>query len=206
LFPGSLEANVNYLESVRCEGPGGQLPELETPEHRWFAVRVRSNFERMTAVHLRHRGYQEFVPTYSVRSRWSDRVKSVEKPLFPGYVFCSLDPDRRLPVLATPGVLHILGIGKEPVPVDEREIEAVWKTVRSGLLVRPQPFLEIGERVIVEAGPLAGVEGIITQFKGSYRLAVSVTLLQRSIVAEIEREWIRPLGKKCEPKPSKIRM
>jgi transcription antitermination factor NusG len=163
--------------------------------HRWFAVRVRSNFERTTAVHLRQRGYQEFVPTCTARTRWSDRIKNVEKPLFPGYVFCSLDPERRLPVLATPGVLHILGIGREPLPVDQREIESVWAAVRSGLTVRPWPFLQVGERVVLERGPLTGIEGTVNQFKGTYRLIVSVSLLQRSIAAEIEREWIRPVGK-----------
>ena len=86
-----------------------------------------------------------------------------------------------------------MGIGKEPVPVDELEIEAVWATLRSGLWVRPFPFLEVGQRVVVERGPLAGVEGFVTEFKGAYRLVVSIGLLQRSIAAEIEREWTRPV-------------
>lgn len=131
---------------------------------------------------------------YTARIRWSDRVKTVEKPLFPGYVFCGFDPHRRLPILTTPGVLHIVGFGKEPVPVDDVELEAVRATLRSGLLVRPWPFLQVGERVVVERGPLAGVEGRISQFKGAFRLVVSISLLRRSIAAEIERGWIRPVS------------
>jgi transcription antitermination factor NusG len=109
-------------------------------------------------------------------------------------VFCSFDPNRRLPVLATPGVLGILGIGKEPMAVQEKELEAVWTTVNSGLRVGPWPFLEVGQRVLVERGPLSGIEGVVTRFKGTYRLAISMSLLQRSIFAEVEREWIRPCG------------
>lgn len=165
---------------------------------RWFALRVKSNFERTTALHLRERGYEEFLPTYTARSRWSDRIKAVEKPLFPGYVFCNFNPSLRLPVLTTPGVLHIVGIGKEPVPVDRRELTAVWATLQSGLLLRSWPFLQVGERVVVERGPLMGVEGVVTHLKGTYRLVVSITLLQRSIAAEIEREWIRPLHRGVE--------
>jgi transcription antitermination factor NusG len=160
--------------------------------HPWFALRVKSNFERTAALHLRQRGYTEFLPMYESRTRWSDRVKSAERPLFPGYVFCSFDPQRRLPVLSSPGILHVVGIGKEPIPIDDHELEAVKLTLRSGLLVKPWPFLQVGERVVVERGPLAGVEGLVAQFKGAYRLVVSITLLQRSIAAEIDRDWIRP--------------
>ena len=162
--------------------------------HPWFALRVKSNFERTAALHLGQRGYTQFLPMYESRTRWSDRVKSVERPLFPGYVFCSFDPQRRLPVLSSPGILHVVGIGKEPIPIDDRELEAVRLTLRSGLLVKPWPFLQVGQRVVVERGPLAGVEGLVAQFKGAFRLVVSITLLQRSIAAEIDRDWIRPVA------------
>ena len=168
------------------------LPLKLSKSHPWFALRVKSNFERTTAMHLHDRGYQEFVPTYIARSSWSDRVKKVEKPLFPGYVFCNFDPYHRLPILTSPGVLQIVGIGREPVPIPDAEIDAVWRTVRSGLLVSPLPFIRVGERVAVERGPLAGVEGIVEQLRGTYRLLVSIDLLGRSVAAEIEKDWIRP--------------
>jgi transcription antitermination factor NusG len=162
-------------------------------EGQWFALRVKSNFERTTTLHLRQRGYQGFLPTYTTHKRWSDRIKTVEKPLFPGYVFSNFDPNRRLPILTTPGVLHIVGFGKEPLPIDTNELEAVWATLRSGVLVRPWPYLQVGERVTVERGPLAGVEGLVQRLKGAFRLVVSITILQRSIAAEVDREWIRPV-------------
>jgi hypothetical protein len=86
--------------------------------------------------------------------------------------------------------------------VDEQELESLWCTLRSGLLTQPHPYLEKGERVTVERGPLAGVEGIITEFKGSFRLVVAVTLLQRAVSAEMERDWIRPIRRSQSSTPA----
>jgi transcriptional antiterminator NusG len=159
----------------------------------WFAVRVRSNHERIAAAHLRERGYEEFSPSWKTERRWSDRTKEMDQFLFPGYVFCRLNPSDRLPVLTAPGVVDLLGFGKIPAPVPDHEIEAIRRMVQSGLLVMPWPFLELGHRVLIERGPLAGVEGILDEVKGKCRLVVSVQLLQRSVSAEVDRNWIRPL-------------
>ena len=167
----------------------------------WFAIRVKSNFEWKTAAILREKGFTEFVPTYKARIRWSDRLKETIKPLFPGYVFCRFDPDLRLPVIATPGVLHVVGHGKTPVPVEDREIESISATVRSGLLTMPWPFLRVGDRVRVEVGALAGIEGILVKIKNAYRLVISIILLQRSIAAEVDLESICPLRQRTASVP-----
>lgn len=160
----------------------------------WFAVRVRSNHERVAAAHLRERGYEEFSPSWKTERRWSDRTKEMDQFLFPGYVFCRLNPSYRLPVLTAPGVVDLVGFGKIPAPIPDQEIENVRQMVQSGLLVMPWPFLELGHRVLIERGPLAGVEGILAEMKGKCRLVVSVQLLQRSVSAEIDRNWIRPIA------------
>lgn len=159
----------------------------------WYAVRVKSNCERTVATLLDQRGYQRFLPTCKVRTRWSDRIKTADRILFPGYVFCSFNTNDRLPILSTPGVLHVVGVGKEPAPVPEIEMQALWTTLQSGVTVGPWPYLQSGDWVVVERGALAGVEGIVTHVKGGYRLVVSIALLQRSIAAEIDRDWVRPL-------------
>jgi transcription antitermination factor NusG len=159
----------------------------------WFAVRVRSNHERIAAAHLRERGYEEFSPAWKTKRNWSDRTKEVDQFLFPGYVFCRLNPLNRLSVLTAPGVVDLVGFGKIPAPIPDHEIENVRQMVQSGLFVMPWPFLELGRRVLIERGPLAGVEGILDEVKGKCRLVVSVQLLQRSVSAEVDRDWIRPL-------------
>jgi len=147
----------------------------------------------MVALMARNKGFEEFLPLYRARRRWSDRQKETEFPLFPGYVFCRLDPQHRLPILTIPGVVHVVGIGKTPVPIEEREITAIQAAVRSGLSAEPWPFLEAGQRVRLEEGPLAGLEGILVGSAKQHRIVVSVTLLKRSVAVAIERHWVRPL-------------
>ena len=161
----------------------------------WFALRVRSNCEKMAASMLRGKGYPEFLPLYRKASRWSDRIKNVELPLFPGYVFARFDVCKRLPVLTVPGVMHIVGIGKAPEPVDDAELNAIQRFVASGLPVEPWPFLRAGEAVRVERGSLSGLEGILLEIKNSYRLVVSLSLLQRSVAVEIDRDCVAPMVK-----------
>jgi len=143
---------------------------------------------------LRGKGYEEFLPLYRSRRRWSDRVKQLDLPLFPGYLFCRFDPhDRLLPILTTPGMIGIVGAGRTPIPVPDEEIEAVRRILRSGLAAQPWPFLGAGCAVYIERGPLAGLQGVITKADKVDRLIVSVNLLQRSVAVEIDRDWARPV-------------
>lgn len=160
--------------------------------NRWFALRVKSRAEKIVSLMARHKGFEEFLPLYQSRRRWSDRVKSVELPLIPGYVFCRLNPEHRLPLLTIPGVLHLVGIGKVPVPIEDSEIAAIQAAVRSGLWAEPWPFLEVGQRVELRDGPLAGLEGFLIDVRKQHRVVVSVSLLQRSVAVEIERDWVKP--------------
>jgi len=170
------------------------LPSIvDSVANQWFAVRVRSNQERTAVAHLRERGYEEFAPCYKTERMWSDRKKQIDQYLFPGYVFCRLNPNDRLPVLTAPGVVDLVGFGRIPTPIPEDEIERVRKMVESGLLVSPFPFVKVGETILIERGPLAGVEGILVEEKGRYRLVVSINLLQRSVSAEVDRQSVRPV-------------
>jgi transcription termination/antitermination protein NusG len=160
----------------------------------WFALRVRSNHERVAALHLRDRGFEEFSPTFKAERQWSDRKKQIDQFLFPGYVFCRLNPEDRLPVLTIPGAVGLVGFGKGPTAIPENEIESVRKMVGAGLLVGPWPFIAAGQSVVIERGPLRGVEGVLEEIKKGFRLVVSVNLLQRSVCAEVDRNWVRPVG------------
>jgi len=160
----------------------------------WYGLHVRANCEQITSTALRGRGLNPFVPSYKMRRRWSDRLKEVELPLFPGYVFCRLNVANRLPVLTAPGVKGIVGIGKAPAPIEESEIEAIRAVVASGLQPHSYPFMHAGDRVRVHDGPLRGVEGVVTSLEGREHLVVSITLLQRSLSVEMEPFWVRRLA------------
>ncbi len=158
----------------------------------WYAVRTRSNFEARVADGLTARDCENFLPTYRTRRRWSDRVRESDTPLSNGYVFCRFEPSQRLPIVTTPGVVHIVSAGSEPIVVDDSEIQRVRTFLQSNLPVGPWPFLKAGQPVRLTHGPLAGAEGIIQQVKDGYRLVTSITLLQRSVAVEIDRDWVQP--------------
>jgi transcription antitermination factor NusG len=160
----------------------------------WFAIRVKPNFEKRVATALRSRGLEECLPMYQIRRRWSDRFKIIECPLFAGYVFCRLSLDHRVPISTMPGFLYIVSINNRPTPVDETEMADIQAVQRSGLAALPWPTLAIGQRVRVEEGPLRGLEGILQQIGKQNRIAVSITLLNRGVSVQIEREWIKPVG------------
>lgn len=159
-------------------------------EPLWYAVTVKPRHEKTVAQHLRLRSIEEFLPLYQARHRWSDRSQLVDLPLFTGYVFCRFGKAERLRVLNTPSITSIVGFAGNDAPVPESEIAAVRDLLVSGLPVEPWPYLRIGERVRIESGAMAGVEGILIREKSRLRVVVSVDLLQRSVAAEIDRDML----------------
>jgi transcription antitermination factor NusG len=154
----------------------------------WFALRVRPKHEKAVATNLSMLGLEEYVPLHRVRRLWSDRVKVLDTPLFPGYVFCRFAYADRLRVLNSPGVDSIVGCGKTEVPVDDSEIAAVRTLVASGRPLAHLPFLRIGQGVLIERGPLAGIRGVVLREQSAWRVVVSVEALDRSIAVEVDRE------------------
>jgi len=106
-------------------------------------------------------------------------------------MFCCFDLfDRSVPIVSSPGVIRIVGVGKTPVPLDDTEIAAIQKAVSSGLEIKPCPHLQVGKAVRIGYGSLSGIEGILIAVKKGHRLILSVTLLQRSVSVEVDSAWI----------------
>jgi transcription antitermination factor NusG len=160
---------------------------------RWYALHVRRRFEKFVENQLSDKGFETFVPTYVSKRKWSDREKTLSLPLFPSYVFCRLNLNNRLPILTTPGVNCLLGVGRSPTAVDEIEIAALRQVVESETPTQPSPYVSVGETIQVEEGPLKGLIGIVVRIRGSHRLIISVSLLMRSISIEIDRTFVRSL-------------
>jgi transcription elongation factor/antiterminator RfaH len=166
----------------------------------WYVLQCRVRKESMISAQLEGQGFECFLPKYKSIREWSDRKKVVEQPLFPGYVFCKFDYTQRRPVVLTPGVLQVVGCGKAPIPVEQKEIEAIQLAVASELPSQPWPYMEVGERVRIHTGKLAGLEGILINFKGNHRVVLSVSLLQRSVALEVDLAWIASLEKTRDAK------
>jgi Transcription antiterminator len=165
--------------------------QTDTPS--WYALSAKSRHEKAVARHLELQELEVFLPLSVTLHNWSDRKKKVELPLFCGYVFCRFGYSDRLRVLNTPGVVSIVGFGRQDIPIDEGEIEVVRRLVSSGHRVGPWPYLHAGDRVRIQAGALAGIEGMLVREKTTARVVVNVELLQRSISVEVDRDVLSPV-------------
>ncbi len=165
-------------------------PQCLSNVSSWFAVRVKPNHEKSVSELLHFQGYEEFLPTYRVRRRGTQRWHDRDVALFDGYVFCRFDRSSWVRVINTPGVIDVVRAGRTLAPIDDQEIEALQIVQRYRAEMVPSPHLHAGQAVRITAGPLAVRPGIIVNFKNSARLVLMVTLLQRSVLVEIDRDWI----------------
>lgn len=166
----------------------------------WFALRVKPRHEKSVAASLRSREIEPLLPLYVSRNKWKDRFKDVCLPLFPGYVFSRFDYVNRAEVLRTPGVVDIVRFGDVLLPVDPAEMAWLCRLVESGLDCEPCDSVNVGERVEICGGPFSGQCGQVIEIRNKLRLVLSVSLLQRSVLVDLDREWVRKEERSAFPR------
>ena len=159
----------------------------------WYALYTRHQHEKTVASLLLGKGFDVFLPLYSAVHKWKDRLKRLDLPLYPGYVFLHDRLERRLQIVMTPGVHSIVGRGGAPEPIPEFEIDAIKRVLASPCPVAPHPYLQTGDRVRVVRGPLEGIEGILLRKKNAFRLILSVEMLRKSVAVEVDAEMVEPV-------------
>jgi transcriptional antiterminator NusG len=174
------------------EADGAHATDV-TPPDRWFAVWTRSRHEQVVRTQLEEKRVPVFLPTMTRWSRWKDRRKQIEVPLFPGYVFARFDPAARLGVLKCSGVVSIVSFNGEPAPVPDHEIEGIRTLVESTLPYDPCPTIKTGARVEVVHGPLRGVIGRLTRKGTQARLVLSVDLIGQAVSVQVDAADVQPL-------------
>jgi len=156
----------------------------------WYAVWTRNQYEPRVSEQLRRKHFDVFLPTVHVPSRRRDRRLVLDQPLFPGYVFLRFAPSRAgfVAVASTDGVVRVLGQGWDALqPVPDDQVEGVRRLVTQAEGARAVPWIRVGDRVRIVAGPLAGLEGLVRdRCRGRATFVVNVDLLQRSVGVELE--------------------
>lgn len=171
---------------LATDSRGGVVLPAEYAEPRWYAAYTRANHEKRVAEQLMQRSVEHFLPLYASARRWKDRRVKLELPLFPGYVFVQMALRERLQVLQIPGVVQLVGFSGTPAALPEGEIEVLRKSLASAVRAKPHPFLTVGRRVRIRAGPLAGLRGILLRRKNKLRFVVSLELIMRSMAVETD--------------------
>jgi transcription termination/antitermination protein NusG len=170
-------------------------PSLAPDPTRWYAVRTRSRHEKLVARQLETQGIQSFLPVVTKISKWSDRQKQVELPLFSGYAFVRLDhaSNDRVRVLQMQGVVNFVGVQGAGIPIPDQEIENISILLASKVSYQERQYLQVGQRVRVCGGALDGVEGILSAENSDHSVVISVGLIQRSISVRVAGYNIEPI-------------
>ena len=170
--------------------PGGLAPTIE--EVHWFALWTRSRHEQVVREQLQQKQIDVFLPTVTKWSRWKDRKKKIDWPLFPGYCFARFNPLERLPILKCTGVVNIISFQGEPAPIPENEIDWIRQLVETDLAYDPCPMIREGMMVEVIHGPLKGVNGRLVRKNDKARLVLSVDLIGQAVSVEVDAADVRP--------------
>ena len=158
----------------------------------WYALWTRSRHEQVVREQLERKQIEAFLPTVTKWSRWKDRKKKIDWPLFPGYCFARFDAQERLPILKCTGVVNIISFEGEPAPIPEHEINGIRQLVDSDLAYDPCPLIKEGAMVEVMHGPLRGVIGRLVRKNEKARLVLSVDLIGQAVSVEVDAADVRP--------------
>jgi transcriptional antiterminator NusG len=171
------------------EGNGGTRNDRQiepAAAAEWYAIWTRSRHEQVVRDQLAQKGFEAFLPTIPRWSRWKDRKKRIDWPLFPGYCFARFDAQLRLPILQCTGVVSIVSFDGEIAPIPQREIESIRRLVTSDLQYDPCPLIHEGMMVEVVYGPLKGVVGRLIR-KGTHaRLVLTVDLIGQAVSVDVD--------------------
>ncbi|MCG6551649.1 MAG: UpxY family transcription antiterminator [Candidatus Magnetominusculus sp. LBB02] len=163
----------------------------------WHCIYVRPRHEFKVLERLLKAKSEAFLPSVQRLSKWKDRKKLVEFPLFPNYLFvrCAANlQDKRL-ILRTQGVICFVGHRHacyDYERISDDQIASLMRIVQSDVPVNPYPYLKEGHRVRVRRGPFAGVDGLLVKRKGLHKLVILVDILQQGISVEIDASDIEP--------------
>ena len=171
-----------------------EIKKSEPQPSFWLAAYTRSRHELVVANQFQQKGLDALLPTYRRLSRWSDRIRRTDTPLFPGYVFVRVGDAERHCVLQTVGVVSIVCRSGKPVPLSDADVEKLRFCTANPSAVEPHPYLRVGQQVRVKHGPFRGWEGVLVEKKNSTRLVITVDQIMKSVAIDLNGADIEPLG------------
>jgi transcription antitermination factor NusG len=178
------------LQKVQLRTDPGPVPATTDgqTEHRWYAVFCLPQNEKSVARHLALREVEAFLPTYETVKVWKNRqrVRTV-LPLFPTYLFVHINSRQRCRVLQSPGVIHIVGNGREHVPVPDSAIDLLRLGVQQRNMV-PHHELVVGRKVRIKRGSMEGLQGILVRKGNGLRFVLALEMINQFAAIEVGAE------------------
>lgn len=161
----------------------------------WYVLHTKSRFENVVNDGLQKKKVDVFLPKIKVRSKRRDRKMMIQVPLFPGYVFVKTDlhPDEHLGILKTAGVVRMIGSHSGPVSVPDKTIDSLRIMVNAEEDILTGTRFRQGDKIMVVAGPFAGVMGQFVQYRGLGRVIVDIDALGQFAAVNVGEDDVEPL-------------
>lgn len=185
------QEKIDTVGSARIAAAGAAEHEADL---NWYALYTCPRHEKCVAHQIEERSIKCFLPLYRSVRRWKDRRKELELALFPGYVFVHLALKDRLRILQLPSVVRLVSFNGQPAVLPDAAIEELRQRLAGGRRIEPHPYLGVGRRVRVCAGPMQGLEGIIVRRKDRCRIVFSLDLIMRSVAVEVDECEVEPVA------------
>jgi transcription elongation factor/antiterminator RfaH len=162
----------------------------------WYAAYTSSRHEKTVAEHLRQREVECFLPLYETVRRWNNGRHLVQVPLFPSYIFVRMELRNKLRVLQVPGLVQLVTFQGSPATLPDAEVETLRSALAAGVMAQPYRYLNVGSKVEICRGPLQGMRGIVSRHQGQFRVVISVEMITRSIVVEVDASDVVAVDRK----------
>lgn len=159
------------------------------PGKRWYTLRTMPQHEKKVAAYLQKKGVELYLPLVTKKRKWSDRIKMIDFPLFPGYLFVRFDWfDGFRTILQHNGALDFIRVEGLPQPMREEDVANLKLLVESALDLQADPDANFppGQEIEVRYGPLKGVRGVVSRVKNKQRICIHVPLLNQMVSAEVD--------------------
>lgn len=152
---------------------------------KWYAIYTRSRCEKKIYNALIQSGFETFLPMIKEKRAWSDRVKTVQVPLLPSYIFIKAKIAEFSKAYYCPGFVKFVSSEGQPCEIEENEINLLKNIITNGYKVKKNDGFVVGEMVRITRGPLRGWEGKIDRKKGGSRIVFQFDSIQQSICVEV---------------------
>lgn len=167
------------------------------PDYYWYALYVKAKHEFKVLERLTRSGIEVFLPYVERLSKWKDRKKLIQHPLFPGYIFVHIRRTHQdiMTVMKTEGVVRFLGFEPwNPEVIPEEQIYSLRRLIESKEQIDPYPYIREGQRVTIKRGPLTGVTGILVKKEDRHIFIISIDILKRSVAVKIDASDVEAEG------------
>lgn len=174
----------------RANDPSEELLAIPPEGRFWVVLHSRPRCEKKAVDFCSRSGISSYLPLQKKTHRYGGRVRTFSSPLFPGYVFCVVDPEQKRLLRQNQHVANLLDVWDQQQLV--LQLQQIQRALEVGDVVEVMPYLESGKMVRVKAGPFKGLEGLVIRVKSKAKVVINVDMIRQAVAVEVDSSFLAP--------------